>query len=341
MKSRVGLALGYDPKASVSQMAAAAADAERHGFDMAFFSETLFSNRDSVSALAAFALATRSVALGATQVVRLRGPLLMAQTAASLDELSDGRLVLALGAYTAMHAAKHGVELTDPLPTLREYVQCIRRLLAGESVTHHGEAVHMDDAALAFAPRRAAVPIWIAANTPQGLANAARIGDGVLLDAGASPEYAANAVAIVRASAAAAGRDLAGFEMAQLVNTSIDDDPGRALSAVRWEIASKFRYPRTPRFKLAVGEPHIDPADLPRFAAAYRDGGATGLAAALPDSYVAAMSAAGAIDAVRARIDTYRRAGVTLPLLRPAAPEQTPRLLAAFGAPPLTVHPHA
>ena len=332
MSDRVGLALGYDPKASVTQMATAAADAEGRGLEMVFFSETLFSNRDSVSALAAFALATRRIGLGATQVVRLRSPLLMAQTAASLDELSDGRLVLALGAFTAMHAAKNGVELTDPLPTLREYVQCIRRLLAGESVTFHGDAVHMDDAALAFTPRRAAVPIWIAANTPQGLANAALIGDGILLDAGASPEYAANAVAIVRSAAAAAGRDAARLEIAQLINTSIDDDPRRALEAVRWEIASKFRYPRTPKFKLAVGEPHIDPADLPRFATAYRDGGAAALTAALPDSYVAGMSAAGTLDAVRARILAYRRAGVTLPLLRPAAPEQTERLVAAFGA---------
>src|SRR5262245_38663477 len=170
MSERVGLALGYDKAAPVSQMATAAAAAEARGFEIVFFSETLFSNRDSVSALAAFALAARRVARGATQVVRLRSPLLMAQTAASLDELSGGRLVLALGAYTAMHAAKNGVELTDPLPTLREYVDCIRRLLAGETVTHHGVAVHMDDAALGFQPPRAAVPVWIAANTPQGLA---------------------------------------------------------------------------------------------------------------------------------------------------------------------------
>jgi 5,10-methylenetetrahydromethanopterin reductase len=331
MPARVGLALGYDPQASVAQMAKWAADAERHGFAMVFFSETIFTNRDSVSALAAFALSTRGIALGATQVVRLRSPLLMAQTAATLDELSDGRLVLALGAYMAMHAAKNGVELTDPLPTLREYVTCIRRLVAGETVTHRGDVVHMEGAALGFPPRRGEIPIWIAANTPRGLVNAAEIGDGILLDAGASPEYAARAIAIVRAAAARTGRDVDRLEIAQLINTSIDDDRARAIDAVRWEIASKFRHPRTPKLKLAVGEPYIDPADLPRFAAIYRDGGAAALAAALPVRYVENMSAAGTLDTVRARVDAYRRAGVTLPLLRPAAPEQTDRLLAAFG----------
>lgn len=83
-----------------------------------------------------------------------------------------------------------------------------------------------------------------------------------------------------------------------------------------------------------MGEPYVDPADLPRFAAVYRDGGAAALAAALPVSYIEKMSAAGTIDTVRARVDAYRRAGVTLPLLRPAAPEQTARLLAGFSPGP-------
>jgi 5,10-methylenetetrahydromethanopterin reductase len=331
MSDRVGLALGYDPKAPVLEMAKSAADAERAGVAMVFFSETLFSNRDSVSALTAFALSTSAIALGAIQVVRLRSPLLMAQTAATLDEVSQGRLVLAVGAFTAMHAARNGVELTDPLTTVREYVACIRRLLAGETVSSHGEVVRVDDAALSWTPVRAHVPIWIAANTPQGLANAARIGDGLLLDAGGSPEYTANAIRIFRAAAAAAGRDVGALEIAQLINTSLDDDRGRALEAVRWEIASKFRYPRTPRFKLAVGEPHIDPDDLPRLAAAYREGGAAALAAALPLRYVENMTASGTAAEVHARVLAYRRAGVTLPLLRPATPGQTGRLLAAFA----------
>jgi len=334
MSEAVGLALGYDPAASVTQMAGWAADAERHGFSMVFFSETVFTNRDSVSALTAFALATGRITLGATQVVRLRSPLLMAQTAATLDELSDGRLVLALGAYVAMHAAKNGVELTDPLPTLRDYVDCIRRIVAGETVTYTGPVVRMEQAALNFTPRRRHIPIWIAANTPRGLENAAQIGDGILLDAGTSPEYTANAVALVRAAAGRAKRDVSRLEVAQLINTSIDDDAGRAIDAVRWEIASKFRHPRTPKLKLAVGEPHIDPADLPRFAGAYRDGGVPALAAALPVRYVENMTAAGTLDTVRARVAAYRRAGVTLPLLRPATAQQTSRLLTAFGGQP-------
>ncbi|MEV0397012.1 LLM class flavin-dependent oxidoreductase [Polymorphospora rubra] len=328
----VGLALGYDPTVTVRQMADSAAAAERAGFDTAFFSETLFTNRDSVSALAAFGLATQRVALGATQVVRLRSPLVMAQSAATLDELSGGRLVLVLGAFTAKHAARNGRPLTDPVTTLREYVESIRSLLTGEPVTYHGEVVRLDDVALNFKPVRPDIPIWIAAASRKGLVNAASIGDGVLLDAGTSPEYSANAVALLRESAERAGRDPDGLAVAQLINTSIEDDRAAAVEAIRWEVATKFKYASTPKAKMSVGEPTIDPADLPRFAEAYAAGGEAALQRVLPERYVTSLTATGTVDDVRARVDAYRAAGVTMPLVRPAAPHQLDRLLTTFGS---------
>src|SRR5690625_5032113 len=106
--SGLGFGLGYDPIANVREMADTMRRAEDSGFEMGFFSETFFTNRDSVSALAAFSLATSRMPLGATQVVRLRSPLVMAQTAATLDEMSEGRLVLVVGAATDKHAARNG-----------------------------------------------------------------------------------------------------------------------------------------------------------------------------------------------------------------------------------------
>ncbi|GLY24963.1 LLM class flavin-dependent oxidoreductase [Micromonospora sp. NBRC 101691] len=330
---RVGLALGYDPGVSVRQMADSAAAAERAGFDTAFFSETLFTNRDSVSALAAFGLATERVTLGTTQVVRLRSPLVMAQTAATLDELSGGRLVLVVGAFTAKHAARNGRPLTDPVTTLREYVESIRALLTGERVTYRGEVVQLDDVGLNFTPLRPDIPIWIAAASRRGLVNAAALGDGVLLDAGTSPEYSANAVELLRRSCEKIDRDPAELTVAQLVNTSIEDDRETAVAAIRWEVATKFTYASTPKAKMSVGEPTIDPDDLPRFADAFARGGKAALQEILPERYVTSLTATGTADDVRARIAAYRQAGVTLPLVRPAAPHQLDRLLRTFGHP--------
>ncbi|MGB4135496.1 MAG: LLM class flavin-dependent oxidoreductase [Microbacterium sp.] len=327
----IGLAVGYDPALTVREMAQQQRTAEEAGFTTAFFSETLFTNRDSVSALTAFAYETSRMTLGTTQVVRLRSPLVMAQTAASLDEISGGRVALSLGAFTQKHALRNGRPLTDPVATLREYVAVIRRLLAGETVTFHGEAVVMEDAALNFTPLRADIPIWIAAASRRGLLNAGAIGDGVLLDAGASPEYAANAVALLRQGAEEAGRDPEGLMVAQLLNTSIDHDEEEALEAVRWEVASKFTFRSTPRAKLSVGEPVIDRADLPRFEEALARGGKAGLARIIPDSYVRGLTLPGTPDQVRRRVQEYRDAGVTLPLVRPARAEQLPLLIETFS----------
>jgi alkanesulfonate monooxygenase SsuD/methylene tetrahydromethanopterin reductase-like flavin-dependent oxidoreductase (luciferase family) len=70
--------------------------------------------------MAAFALASRRVTLGSTQVVRLRSPVTMAQTLASLDELSGGRMVLCPGAATALHAQRFGFR-ADPPTALSEW----------------------------------------------------------------------------------------------------------------------------------------------------------------------------------------------------------------------------
>lgn len=327
----LGFAVGYDPAASVPAMRAAIAAAEASGFDMGFFSETINTNRDSVSAVSAFATATESMALGATQVLRLRSPLVMAQTAATLDELSGGRFVLVVGACTDKHAQRNGLESQAPPKVLREHLACIRLLLSGGPVTFHGETLTLDGVGLNWTPARADLPIWVAGASRTGLRIAGELADGILLDAGTSPEYTASALAVVREARAAAGRPVEDFTVAQLVNTSIEESRADAVAAVRWEIASKFREPATMRAKIAVGESNIDPDAPARLSAIFEQRGLQGLLAEIPDEYVEALTASGTVSDVMARVARYRAAGVDLPLLRAASTMQVPRLLAAAG----------
>jgi 5,10-methylenetetrahydromethanopterin reductase len=83
----LGYALGYGKftNASASPMQ----QAEEQGYEMAFCSETI-PMRDSVTCLAAMGLATKKLKLGSTQIVRLRGPVVIAQTLATQDELTGG-----------------------------------------------------------------------------------------------------------------------------------------------------------------------------------------------------------------------------------------------------------
>jgi alkanesulfonate monooxygenase SsuD/methylene tetrahydromethanopterin reductase-like flavin-dependent oxidoreductase (luciferase family) len=332
---QVGFALGYGKFANAREIGDLMRQAEERGFQMGFFSETIELMRDSVTALSAIGLATSKLVLGATQIVRLRSPIVMAQTLATLDELTGGRMMLAPGACTKSHARVHAIEPPlDPAQTLREYVEAMRLILSGDKVSYHGTYVNFDDVGLAWTPLRRSIPLYFPATSRKGLRLAGELGDGVVLNAVCSPEYTANAITIMRQAAEAAGRDWSKFVVAQIVNCSIEDTHTQALDAVRWEVATKMdpvQRPFIAKPKMLVGEPYIREEDLPKFDAAFAGGGMEALLRAVPDSYVEGMTASGTPDEVVARVEQYRQAGVQLPLLRPAALHQTRRLLDLFA----------
>ncbi|TMA13135.1 MAG: LLM class flavin-dependent oxidoreductase [Deltaproteobacteria bacterium] len=335
--ARTGFALGYGKFTNVRELASLMQQAEERGYEMGFFSETIELMRDSVTALAAIGLATKRLILGSTQIVRLRGPVVMAQSLASLDELTGGRMTLAPGACTQSHARVHALNpdlKVTPAQVLKEYIEAMRLLLTGEKVSYHGQYVHFDNVGLAWKPVRKSIPIYLPATSKTGLKLAGQIGDGVVLNAVCSPEYTVNALKIVREAAEAAGRDFSKFEVAQIINCSVEDDHRKALDQVRWEVATKLD-PIQISFiagpKMRVGEPYIRKEDLPLFEKAYANGGMDGLIKAVPDSYVEGMTASGTPDEVKRRVQQYRDAGVKIPLLRPAAVHQTEKVMDLFA----------
>lgn len=336
-KQRVGYALGYGKFTNVREMADVMRQAEERGFEMAFFSETIELMRDSVSSLTAIGLATKKLQMGTTQIVRLRGPVVMAQLLATIDELTGGRLTLAPGACTKSHARVHSLPIevgATPTEVLREYIESMRLLLSGDKVSYQGKFVKLDNVGLGWKPVRTKIPFYVPATATVGLKLAGEIGDGVILNAVCSPEYTVNALKIIKESAEKAGRDFSKFFVAQIINCSIEDDHKKALDAVRWEVATKLdpvqiSFIAAPKMK--VGEPYIRKEDIPLFEKAHAAGGMEGLIKAIPDSYVEGMTASGTPDEVKKRVQQYRDAGVQIPLLRPAAAHQTQRLLDLFA----------
>ncbi len=332
--ARVGFALGYGKFTNVREIADLMRRAEERGFEMGFFSETIELMRDSVSALSAMGLATSKVTLGATQIVRLRTPICMAQSLMTLDELTGGRITLAPGACTRSHARVHAMEHQDPPQVLKEYIESMRLLFTGEKVDYEGQFVKFKNVGIGWTPHRTDIPLYIPATARPGLKLAGQIGDGVVLNAVCSPEYTANALKIIKDAAEEAGRDFSKFEVAQLINCSIADDHQKALDAIRWEVATKLdpiQLPFIARPKMRVGEPYIHEEDIPTFEKAHAEGGMEALIKAIPDSYVEGMTASGTPDEVKARVQQYRDAGVKIPLLRPAAADQTDALMDLFA----------
>lgn len=332
--TRIGFATGYDHAVSIRDFAASMKAAEERNFDIGFFSETWALMRDSVTAMAAFTLATERMNLGCTQIVRLRSPVVMAQTAASLDELSGGRIVLCPGAATQIHAKRHGYPHITPAVALKEWVDVFRMVMTGDKVDYQGEILKIEGAQLGWKPIRNKIPLWFAATSTTGLRLAGKLGDGVLLNTVSSPEYAANAIRIVRDALEDEGRDWNDFQVAILINTSVEDDPDVAIDAVRWEVANKFMPEKATsqsKARLRVGEPYIDPGELPRLHAAYEAGGKEALEKALTRETVQGLTAAGTPDDVLKKVQRYRDAGVDLPIVRPAARHQSSRILDLFA----------
>ena len=171
-KERVGYALGYGKFTNVREMAEVMKQAEDRGFEMAFFSETIELMRDSVSSLAAIGLATKNLKLGTTQIVRLRGPVVMAQSLATLDELTGGRMTIAPGACTKSHARVHALPQdigATPPEVLKEYVESMRLLLKGEKCSYHGKHINFDNVGLGWQPIRTHIPIYLPATATAGL----------------------------------------------------------------------------------------------------------------------------------------------------------------------------
>ena len=180
--TRIGFAQGYSPKLNVREMAEWVRQADERGYELGFFSETIEIMRDSVSAMTAFALATKKINIGCTQIVRLRSPVIHGQTVATIDELSEGRFILAPGACTKTHAFWNSLEPDDPVVSLKEYITAIRRMVAGEKqIVWQGETIKLDRVELAWEPYRREIPMWIAATSKTGLKVAGEIGSIVIL----------------------------------------------------------------------------------------------------------------------------------------------------------------
>ncbi|WP_219415314.1 LLM class flavin-dependent oxidoreductase [Pseudonocardia nigra] len=128
---QLGLSVATRSGLPAARIAACAAEAEAAGADAFFVAERV---ADALPIAQAALAATRSIGVGtAVANARLRHPALLAMTAGTLDELSGGRFLLGLGtANAALNEATLNLPAVPPVASMREYVDVLRRTLAGE-----------------------------------------------------------------------------------------------------------------------------------------------------------------------------------------------------------------
>ncbi len=298
---RTGIAFLGAP--SVPEMARLARRAEELGFESIWVAETRIS-RDGFVPLAAIAAATSKVRVGTAIVnVYTRGPVLMAVSFATLEEMAPGRVVVGLGTGSPLVLAQQGVEFVKPLTRLREYLQVLRRLLAGEPVTFEGETIRVNRARLEVAPARS-VPVYLGVTGPRALQLAGETADGVFLNGFTSIDYVGRSIPRIAAGAERSGRSMQDLEIAIMLVVSVDSDGDRARDRVRPLIATYLSgFPNIAR------ESGLDEQTLERIRA---DG-----ARAVTDEIVDRLAVAGTPEHCRQRIEAYRAAGAQLPILAP------------------------
>lgn len=175
------------PRASAQEWSDLAVKIEDVGFDALYVADHVGVTPSPFPALAAAAAVTSTLRLG-TYVLNcgIRDPLALASDAATLDQLSGGRLVLGLGAgHTPTEWSMSGSVYPSAaarVARLAEMVDVVTALLRGEVVTHHGRYLNVDEAFL-LAPRpvHAKIPLLIGGNGRALLGMAGRSADVVSL----------------------------------------------------------------------------------------------------------------------------------------------------------------
>ncbi|MDF9747803.1 TIGR04024 family LLM class F420-dependent oxidoreductase [Natrinema salsiterrestre] len=172
----VFLPVGAQP--TLDQLVDQAVAAEELGYDRAWFPESW--GRDAVTALATAAERTDRIGLGTSIAnVYSRSPALLGQTAATLQEASDGRFRLGLGPSGPLVVENwHGMEFGNPLRRTREAIEIARQVVDGETVTYDGEYFSLDGFRLRCDPPEPAPPIDTAGLGPKAVELAGRFADG-------------------------------------------------------------------------------------------------------------------------------------------------------------------
>jgi 5,10-methylenetetrahydromethanopterin reductase len=295
--------------------------AEQHGFESVWVAESRLA-RDAVVPATAIATDTNKIKVG-TGVINTwtRNAALIAQTFATLDELSAGRVMLGIGAWWDPLARKVGIQRRKALQCMKEYVTVIRRLLRAEEVNFAGEFVKMEGVKLDMlhgtGERSRAIPIYVGATGFQMLELAGEIADGVLLNYLVSPKYNEKALESIKRGAQKAGRRMDEVDAAQLIACSVDEDSDKAIWLAKNHVTMTLGQQPHIMKASGVSEELIRAVQEKMGGWPAKPGGIERAAEIVPDNIVRMLTAAGTPEDCRKKIGEYMATGCKSPLLLP------------------------
>ena len=293
--------------------------AEEKGFEAVWQAESRLV-RDAIVPMAAFAAVTDRIDIGSGVINNwTRNIGLLAATFLTRDDLAPDRIICGIGAWWDPLAKNVGIERRKPLTAMRETIEVMRRLLAMERVTFHGEFHHVDGIELDVVhgrrePRN--VKVMIGATGPQMMELTGEIADGAVLNYCVPPEYNIEAMEQLERGAAKAGRSIDDIDRPQLVVCSVHDDRKAALDGAR-ELLTQYLAQQPHIAKASGVKPEVVqqiqsilgwPATKEQVRAAMKY---------VPDELVQRITASGTPAEVKAKVREYVKYGATCPILYP------------------------
>jgi len=276
-------------------------EAERLGYDSVWAAEAYGS--DTATVLGWLAGQTSKIRLG-SGIFQMpgRSAAMTAMTAATIDQLSNGRMILGIGSSGPQVAEGwHGQRFGKQLQRTREYVAVVRMLPEGP-----GKALK-----LTISTVQDRIPIYLAAIGPKNTALAGEIADGWIPTL-FSPEHVSELRPLLEEGAARSGKSLDDFDMAPTVQVFVTDDLQAARDGMRPFIALYVggMGSRKQNFYNQLVCRYGFEAEAAVIQDLYLEGKREEAMAAIPDALIDSVSLCGPPDVVRERLEIYRDAGV-------------------------------
>lgn len=303
------LGIAFDGMIPIREMVALAKEADETGIDSIWMAEHS-GYRDALGSSMAFLAATTHIKVAPITIsVYLRHPMIAAMTAATLEEYAPGRTIFSIATGNPQALRESGVDAERPLRLVREYVDVVRALWSGESVTYCGQFFRLEGAQLRF-DFLSSAPIYLAAMGPRMLQLAGEIADGVVLSAGLPLSYIRQAIELMRKGCQRSGRDPNSVKVAGFILTTVSPQGKSARGACKRMLAYLLR-----NDYIQAGFQWAGIEVKQTAVAAARRGDWAAAAELIPDEAVEQCALAGTLAECRQQLEQLWTSGLELPIL--------------------------
>ena len=296
--------------------------ADKRGYESAYLIESF---SDAFCFLAACARETDQIKLGTgVATVFTRNPTTIAIAAATVDSISEGRFRLGLGVgHREIHLMRDDVEIhrpspfENPLQRLKETTELTRAVMKGafhgERVNYEGEVFRVRDYEPWLKPHRDEIEIFFGAFSESTFEMAGEIADGIapiFVPLG----FVQTMREAVARGAERAGRDPSEIDIGCYLPTAVSDDVDAAKLAAKYNVASHMasrQYYRNYFIRRGMGEV------VERIVARVKGGNIDEAAPLVTDEIADMVTVYGTAEMCSEKIDRYRQAGITLPIVYP------------------------